>query len=148
MKRSESSILTINVGSSGIKFSLYQIEEMLKPLLYDVMESIGVKNATLNFTFTASKKQNSVNVDQPDTINFFLDWLEKQDVFKFISAIGHRIVHGMNHTEPELITPKLLNELKKISAIDPEHLPEGAQIITTSMCGVIKKKVPLPPLLI
>jgi len=35
----------------------------------------------------------------------------------------------MSHTAPELITPKLLKELKKISAYDPDHLPEEIRLI-------------------
>ncbi|MEO8088526.1 MAG: acetate/propionate family kinase, partial [Bacteroidota bacterium] len=49
--------------------------------------------------------------------------------FNSVSVIGHRIVHGMKHTQPELITPELLDELKKISAYDPEHLPEEITLV-------------------
>ena len=57
------------------------------------------------------------------------DWLEKQEGFDSVKAIGHRIVHGMKHTQPEIISSELLKELKKISAYDPEHLPEEIKLI-------------------
>jgi len=38
-------------------------------------------------------------------------------------AIGHRVVHGMLHTQPERVTPALLDELRRITPYDPEHLP-------------------------
>ena len=67
--------------------------------------------------------------DHNEASNHLINWLEKQKGFDSIKAIGHRIVHGMKHTEPELITPELLKELKKISAYDPDHLPEEIKLI-------------------
>jgi acetate kinase len=46
-----------------------------------------------------------------------------------VRAVGHRIVQGMEHTSPEKITNKLLNQLKAISAYDPEHLPSEIKLI-------------------
>jgi acetate kinase len=46
-----------------------------------------------------------------------------------VKTIGHRIVYGMEHTEPEKITDKLLKELKAISPYDPEHLPAEIKLI-------------------
>ncbi len=43
----------------------------------------------------------------------------------------------MQHTEPELIAEGLLNELKKISDFDPEHLPEEIKLIE-----VLRKRHP------
>jgi acetate kinase len=37
--------------------------------------------------------------------------------------VGHRVVNGMTHSEPEVITPKLLDELHRITPYDPDHLP-------------------------
>ena len=64
-----------------------------------------------------------------EAANNLIDWLEKQEGFDSIKAIGHRIVHGMQHTDPEIISPELLTELKSISAYDPEHLPEEIKLI-------------------
>jgi len=124
MKSIKSCVLTINGGSSSIKFALYEIEGSLGQLFYGEMESIGAKNTKLNFNNTITNKKDSVNIkaaDQDVAANILIDWLEKQDGFVSVVAIGHRIVHGMKHTEPELITPELLDELKEIIAYDPEH---------------------------
>ena len=136
----KSCVLTINGGSSSIKFALYEIDESLVQLFYGEIESIGSKNTKLSFTNTITNQKNSINIkpnDQEDGANFLIDWLEKQDDFASVKAIGHRIVHGMKHTEPELITPKLIRELKKISAYDPEHLPGEIKLIE-----VFKKQYP------
>jgi acetate kinase len=58
-----------------------------------------------------------------------LDWLEAQPIFVSVRAIGHRIVHGMTHAEPERITPTLLAELRRITRYDPDHLPREIALI-------------------
>lgn len=125
-------ILTINGGSSSIKFSLYRIKEPLEQLFNGEIEDIGTKKATLNFNSATNQHKNSLDFEASDhghAANHLIDWLEKQEYFDSVKAIGHRIVHGMHHTQPELVTDDLLNELKKISAFDPEHLPEEIKLI-------------------
>ncbi len=133
-------ILTINGGSSSIKFSLYKIDEPLEQLLNGEIENIGSKKAILHFNTNTYQQTNNFDFESADhgeAANHFIDWLENQKHFDSVKAIGHRIVHGMNHTEPTLITEDLLNELKKISAFDPEHLPEEIKLIE-----VFKKRYP------
>jgi acetate kinase len=133
-------ILTINGGSSSIKFALYRIRESLEQLLNGEIENIGTKKAILNFTRATNQQKESSDFeasDHDEAANHLIEWLEKQQAFASVSAIGHRIVHGMEHTEPELVTEDLLKELKKISAFDPEHLPEEIKLIE-----VFKKRYP------
>ena len=132
MKSVKSCVLSINVGSSSVKFALYEIEEILSRLLWGEIESIGIKNTKLSFTNTATNQKNSIDIKAADhdaAIAILMEWLEKQERFASVEAIGHRIVHGMKHTEPEQITPELLVELKAISAYDPEHLPAEIRVV-------------------
>lgn len=62
-------------------------------------------------------------------MRFLIDWLTKQPFFGTIRAVGYRVVHGMAHTEPERITPKLVADLRRISANDPNHLPAEIELI-------------------
>ena len=39
------------------------------------------------------------------------------------------MVHGMRHSEPERVTPKLLAELRRITPYAPEHLPREIGLI-------------------
>ena len=39
------------------------------------------------------------------------------------------MVHGLAHREPELVTPELLDELRRITPYDPEHLPLEIELI-------------------
>jgi acetate kinase len=118
-KSNKNCVLTINGGSSSIKLSLYKIEDSLSQLWYAEMEDIGTSNIKLNFTNTITHQKNSLDVTsgaRDTAVNFLIDWLEKQEGFDSIKAIGHRIVRGMTYMEPEQVTPGLLDELKKISA--------------------------------
>ncbi len=99
----EECILSINGGSSSIKFSLYKIKEPLEQLFNGQIENIGTKKATLNFNNTVDQQKNSFDFEAADhdqAANHLIDWLEKQNHFDSVKAIGHRIVHGMKHTEP------------------------------------------------
>jgi acetate kinase len=58
-----------------------------------------------------------------------MNWLEKQIDFSLIKGVGHRVVFGMKHTEPELITRKLLDELHLIIPYDSDHLPAEIELI-------------------
>jgi acetate kinase len=55
-------ILTINGGSSSIKFSLYEIKEPLKQLLSGAIENIGTNNSQLNFSIIDQEKK-SISID-------------------------------------------------------------------------------------
>jgi len=125
-------ILTINGGSSSIKFALYEIDSRLNVLLSGEMENIGQKNAALHFKNPGHHPQHKITFKSEDyesAVNWLIDWLEKQVDFELVKGIGHRVVQGLEHTKPEKITDSLLDDLKKISALDPEHLPEEIKMI-------------------
>jgi len=126
MQTTNNCIFTVNAGSSSIKFSLYRKSKPLQQILYGELTNLGKKEALLNFTNTVTGKKDSIVMDGSDTqtaTSFLANWLEEQEGFTGIISIGHRIVHGMQYTNAQAITPALLNELKSISAYDPDHLP-------------------------
>jgi len=132
MKTIKGSVLAVNCGSSSIKFALYENEAQLTLSLSGEVENIGTANAQLNFNNLATKEKKSISVEAPshdEAASYLVDWLEAQGALVSVKAIGHRIVHGMKHTEPEFITPELIEELRSISAFDPEHLPEEIRLI-------------------
>jgi acetate kinase len=135
MKSTEQSLtLTINGGSSSIKFALYQAGKPVKRGLYGTVERIGLSGTNLTFHEPASK--NSVTrklaaADHKSAANALIDWLEARPDFASIKAVGHRVVHGMKHTEPEIVSKKLLSELRRISPNDPDHLPREIELIET-----------------
>jgi acetate kinase len=131
-RRRSYSLLTINGGSSSIRFALFDGGEPLRRLLDGKVDRIGLSGTNLTFKDATGQSQNGLTIDASDchsAVGFLLDWLETQKAFASIKAIGHRVVHGMTHSEPERVTPELLDELHRITPYDPDHLPLEIQSI-------------------
>jgi len=125
-------VLTINGGSSSIKFALYQIGSPMQRSLTGIIDRIGSSGTTLTYSDTSRDQQESRKIDiadQTSTADFLLDWLERQVGFARIRAVGHRVVHGMKHVQPEQVSQALLDGLRRISSYDPEHLPREIELI-------------------
>jgi acetate kinase len=125
-------ILAINGGSSSIGFVLYQTDGPLKRGLYGKVDRIGLSGTNLTFTDPTRNRQDSRSLAAPDhtsAAHFLIDWLEERDRFASVRAVGHRVVHGMHHSAPELVTQALLDELHRISPYDPEHLLREIELI-------------------
>jgi acetate kinase len=135
MKQTEQiteSILTINGGSSSIKFALYRSGELLERRLYGKIDRIGLPGTNLTFIDLTRNPQESRNITVSNHLsaaNFLIDWLEEQIGISSVKAVGHRVVHGMKYTAPVLVTNELLDELHRISPYDPDHLPREIELI-------------------
>jgi acetate kinase len=131
-KPTQTSVLTINGGSSSIKFALYQISNPLQRTLSGKVDRIGLSGTNLTFHDSTGKSHDPRNItasDHKSAAMFLIDWLEKQTDFASVQAVGHRVVHGMKHTEPELVTQELLDELNRLRPYDPDHLPSEIELI-------------------
>jgi acetate kinase len=130
--RETRSLLTINGGSSSIRFALYEEGEPLRLLLNGKVDRVGLSGTNLSFKDSTGLSQDSRIIDparHPSAVAFLLDWLETQQVFASIKAVGHRVVHGMTHSAPERVTQELLDELRRITPYDPEHLALEVELI-------------------
>jgi acetate kinase len=134
MKAANAHILTINGGSSSIKFALYQDGEPLQRGLHGKVDRIGLGGTNLTFHDADGKPQASHKLaaaDYKSAAYSLINWLEARPEFASVKAVGHRLVHGMKHTEPVRVTKKLLDELHRISPNDPDHLPNEIELIET-----------------
>jgi acetate kinase len=132
MNEPDACILTINCGSSSIKFALYQIDGSLKQEFQGKVDRIGLPNTNLVFNNLGQNRESRYSIEASDhksAANVLIDWLEEQTGFTSVRAVGHRVVHGMSHTEPEVVAQGLLNELHRISPYDPDHLPRELELI-------------------
>ena len=132
MQKPDSLILAINGGSSSIKFALYEQLQPLKLSIYGSMDRIGLTGMNLSLHNAEEKLLDNHKLrttDYKSAANYLIDWFEKLEDFPSIVAVGHRLVQGMQHIEPELITPELLEELHRFSPLDPDHLPAEIQLI-------------------
>ena len=125
-------VLSINGGSSSVRFAVYEAGEAPQRRLSGRIERIGLSGTNMAVSDPAGRSQaprRLVAADHRAAVGFLLDWLEAQPVFASVEAVGHRVVHGMKHSRPERITPKLLAQLRRITPYDPEHLPRELGLI-------------------
>jgi acetate kinase len=132
MQAAKSGILTINGGSSSIKFALYRSAEPLARTLHGTLDRIGRSGTTLTFHDSTGTPPHHLIVaasnhqSAPDVL---IDWLERQPDFDAVGAVGHRVVQGLSYAEPAPVTPELLAELQSATAYDPDHLPGEIELI-------------------
>ncbi|MEQ1613762.1 MAG: acetate/propionate family kinase [Hyphomicrobiaceae bacterium] len=125
-------VLALNGGSSSIRFALYDATVPLRRELAGKVDRVGLSGTTLNVNAATGRVQDSRAIDTGDrlsAVGFLLDWLAVQPEFGSVNAVGHRVVHGMEHTDPEPVTPELLDELRRATPYDPEHLPLEIELI-------------------
>ena len=122
----------LNGGSSSLRFALYETGRPLRKRLEGKIDRIGLRGTKFSASEPDAKRPVSrdlVAADHGTAVGFLLDWLEAQPAFQSVQALGHRVVHGMHHSEPERITPGLLRELRRITPFDPDHLPRELALI-------------------
>jgi len=128
MKPADPRILTINGGSSSIKFALFEAADSLRRILEGGIERIGLPEATLKVKGLNQADNFSRLVTVPDhtaAVDVLIDWIEERSGPEALTAVGHRVVHGgPKYSEPQRITTEMVDELHRLSPFDPEHLPE------------------------
>jgi acetate kinase len=127
-------VLTINGGSSSIRFACYEVSMAPAQLLDGKIDRIGLPGTSLavNEFRDGAKSRTKTDVGAADhraATAFLMKWLASHSLFAGIVAVGHRVVHGMMHSKPERLTADLLAELKRITPYDPEHLPGEVELI-------------------
>jgi len=126
-------ILTLNGGSSSIKFALFETDAALKRIISGKVERIGSPDSEMEITDHVTGKTDRQSVtaaDHASVIQPLAQFIEKRVNFDQISAVGHRIVHGgVRFSQPELITLDMIAYLEQISPYDPEHLPTEIAMI-------------------
>ena len=133
MKSPDRSILTINGGSSSIKFAVFAGDGPLKAVLQGGIEGIGLPGATLRLEGLNRNDNGSHAVaasDHTAAVNSLMDCIEEHSQSHDLTAIGHRVVHGgPNYSKPRIIDSGLIQELRRLSPFDPEHLPDEILLI-------------------
>jgi acetate kinase len=128
MKPANQRILTINGGSSSIKFALFEAGDSLRRILEGRIERIGLPEATFRVRGLNQADNFSRLVTAPDhtvAVGALMDWIEERTGHDALTAVGHRVMHGgPKYSKPQLITAEMVEELHRLSPFDPEHLPE------------------------
>ena len=128
MKPANPRILTINGGSSSIKFALFEAGDSLRRILEGEMERIGLPEAALRVKGLNPADNFSRLVAAPDhtvAVGALMDWIEERSGRDAMTAVGHRVVNGgPKYYKPQRITAEMVEEMHRLSPFDPDHLPE------------------------
>ena len=104
MKPANPHILTINGGSSSIKFALFEVGKSLRRTLEGGIERIGLPDATFRAKGLTKADSFSRSVTAPDhtvAVGVLMDWIEERGGRGALTAVGHRVVHGgPKYTKP------------------------------------------------
>ncbi|MGA7711509.1 MAG: acetate/propionate family kinase [Rhizomicrobium sp.] len=128
MKANNPHILTINGGSSSIKYALFEVADTLRRILEGAVERIGLPEPTFRAKGLEDTDNFSRSVKAPDhtaAVNVLMDWIVGRSGHDKLTAVGHRVVHGgPKYGKAQRITAEMVEDLQQLSAFDPEHLPE------------------------
>lgn len=120
-------ILTVNAGSSSIKFAVFAIDDKTDKLCEAAVINIGQSSASL---VTDSLADPVAATDHAAAARTLLRWLTGKIPTAQIIAIGHRVVHGgPKYHEAQYVSEELLGDLHTLTAFDPEHLPVELKLI-------------------
>jgi acetate kinase len=137
----DSVILTLNAGSSSLKFAAFRLANGGEPSLLasGQIEGIGatakgsVKTAS-GETAELSFDRSHARVDHAAAMGAILGWLKKAGYDSSVAAVGHRIVHGgPDFAEPVRIDDATLAKLKALIPLAPLHQPHNVAGVEAAM---------------
>lgn len=146
----QQAILTINAGSSSIKFSIFRAESMRR-MCHGQVESItstphlkiyDSNDKIIHERFFETLDESSHSAKTPDAVARFetrhynicieaiAEWISHNDNEISLSAICHRIVHGGRiFDQPVKINSFVMSELESLIPLAPLHQPHNLEAI-------------------
>lgn len=130
-------VLSVNAGSSSLKFQLYEMPEE-KVLISGVFERIGLDNGmyTLKINGEKIKVQKDLK-DHSVAVQTLIDELLDRKIINSldeIEAVGHRLVHGgEKYSKSVIIDEDVIKEVEKLSDLAPLHNPANLIGVRTFM---------------
>ena len=129
-------ILVLNCGSSSIKFQLIETDLDLidrnqdRPLAQGLVEKIGTQEAAV-FCQAGARTTRDVGValaDHHAALVRVMELLKNTGALadpKDIEAVGHRVVHGGDFRDSQMITPDVLRKIEDAVELAPLHNPHN-----------------------
>lgn len=130
-------ILSVNAGSSSLKFQLYEMPEE-KVLISGLMERIGDEKSFYTIKLNGEKiKKETFLENHEKAFEALVKELEENDVVESldeIKGIGHRIVQGGDYFDKTVIIDEdVLSKIEELSSLAPLHNPAAAKGIKAAM---------------
>jgi acetate kinase len=146
-------ILTLNAGSSSIKFALFARGATIpqQPELVGQIDGIGAgggQPAHLKAKDAGGRLLDDLDLDldgpaetpHKAALSLLLDWLRQREAGWRICGVGHRVVHGaQKFSQPMVLDPTIVDVLRGFIPLAPLHQPHnlaGIDAMTAAMSGI------------
>ena len=144
-KRDVMKIISINTGSSSLKFSLFNMENE-EVIASGLFERIGIEGSKYTIKFQGEKVSQEIELNNhTDAVKVLLDKLIDLDIIQSleeIDGVGHRLVHGKDkYSESVMINDEVVEDLDKFKAFAPLHNP--ANILGINAFREVLPNVPM-----
>ena len=138
-------ILTINAGSSSIKFALFPLDHPISPEaeVSGQIDGIGAETTKMVAKNRAGERiadqlLEGGKVSHAQAFDALLKWFTASHANWQIVAVGHRVVHGgERYSKPTLIDDTVLGHLQSFIPLAPLHEPHN-------VAGIIALQALLP----
>ena len=125
-----SKTISINAGSSSVKWQLYSMPEE-KVLAKGLIERIGLKDSISTVKFDGRSERQTLDIaDHTQAVKILLDDLKRFEIIQSydeITGVGHRVVAGGEYfKESALVTDDVLKKIEELSLLAPLHNPANA----------------------
>jgi acetate kinase len=120
-------ILVINSGSSSVKYALFDMSDE-SVIFSGLIDRIGLEGSTHAFQWkhSSSKTQKeTVITNHGDALDELFATLLAGPVESLdeLPAVTHRVGHGGKHQEAVVITPEVIEEIRRMTPMVPLHHP-------------------------
>ena len=120
-------ILSVNAGSSSLKFQAFEMPEE-EVLISGVFEKIGLEDSFYTIKFNGEKIRKEVELKNHDkAFKILMDELLEYGVVESldeIKGIGHRVVQGGSYfDESVIVDDDVLSKIDELSSLAPLHNP-------------------------
>jgi acetate kinase len=119
-------VLTVNGGSSSIKFAAYAPGDPPRRVFGGQVERVGQPGATLSATGDGADvdQQPIAGGNHGEAADALIKWVRDRLGDRRVAAIGHRVVHGgLKIHDHAVVTAELIAQLRAATPLDPAHLP-------------------------
>ena len=120
-------ILSVNAGSSSLKFTLFEMKDE-SVIASGLFERIGIDGGCYSIKYNGEKISEEVELtDHTDAVNTLLEKLIALEIIKSlneIEGVGHRIVSGgSKYTESVIVTDEVIKDIEDLKDFAPLHNP-------------------------
>lgn len=125
-----SKTISINAGSSSLKWQLYLMPEE-KVLAKGLLERIGLKDSISTVKFDGRSEKQVLDIaDHTQAVKILLDDLKRFNIIESydeITGVGHRVVAGGEYfKDSALVDEEVIQKVEELSLLAPLHNPANA----------------------